>query len=223
VGAAPRHAGVIVVILPLALWLASKGQSPRVPVMAAVATRPAASGASLPSTYTRALAAISSRRRHPWLSPTLAAPGDPVPCSPTRSRRRRRRRGEGGAQRRPEQHRPPRSRSRPRGGAGPAGATRACDLCFLDFLSTAPSSFPYQRHLLPRHSAAHPFTDACTSSRGHPGEDAASPPLWMPRPSSRGGAPPRRRAAASEAGHRARLGCHFLQVPPPSSTRAPPA
>jgi hypothetical protein len=37
-----------------------------------------------------------------------------------------------------------------------------------------------------------PFTDACTLARGHPGEDAASPPLWAPRPSSRGGTPPRR-------------------------------
>jgi hypothetical protein len=36
-------------------------------------------------------------------------------------------------------------------------------------------------------------------------------------------APPRRRAAAGDAGLRARLGCHFLQVLPPSSTRAPPA
>jgi hypothetical protein len=36
-------------------------------------------------------------------------------------------------------------------------------------------------------------------------------------------APPRRRAAAGDAGHRARLGCNLLQVPLPSSTRAPPA
>jgi hypothetical protein len=36
-------------------------------------------------------------------------------------------------------------------------------------------------------------------------------------------APPRRRAAAGDTGHRATLGCHLLQVPPPSSTRAPPA
>jgi hypothetical protein len=48
-----------------------------------------------------------------------------------------------------------RSRSRPRGGAVPAGATRACDLCFLDFLSAAPPCVPYQRRLPPRHSAAH--------------------------------------------------------------------
>jgi hypothetical protein len=68
-----------------------------------------------------------------------------------------------------------------------------------------------------------PFTDACTLARGHPGEDAASPPLWAPRPSSRGGTPPRRRAAAGDAGHRARLGCRFVQVPLPSSTHAPPA
>jgi hypothetical protein len=51
---------------------------------------------------------------------------------------------------------------------------------------------------------------------------AASSLLWTPRPSSRGGMPaaPRHRAAAGDAGHRARLGCNFLQVPPSSPTRA---
>jgi hypothetical protein len=46
--------------------------------------------------------------------------------------------------------------------------------------------------------------------------------LWTPRPSSRGGTPaaPRRCAAAGDASHRARLGRNFLQVSPPSSTRA---
>jgi hypothetical protein len=34
---------------------------------------------------------------------------------------------------------------------------------------------------------------------------------------------PLHRAAAGDAGHRARLGCNLLQVSPPSSTRAPPA
>jgi hypothetical protein len=70
--------------------------------------------------------------------------------------------------------------------------------CFLSFLFTAPSTcFPYQRRLLPRHRAAYPFTDACASASGHPGEDAVFSPLWRPRPSRRGGtfratAPPRR-------------------------------
>jgi hypothetical protein len=45
-------------------------------------------------------------------------------------------------QRRPEQHRPPRSRSHPRGGAGPAGAKHASELsastsCAATFLVTA--------------------------------------------------------------------------------------
>jgi hypothetical protein len=46
--------------------------------------------------------------------------------------------------------------------------------------------------------------------------------LWTPRPSSQSGTPaaPRRLAAAGDAGHRARLGRNFLQVPPPSPTRA---
>jgi hypothetical protein len=98
--------------------------------------------------------------------------------------------------------------------------------CFLGFPFIASSiCFHYQRHRLPRHRVAHPFTDACTSASGHRGEDAVSSPLWMPRPSSRGGTPaaPRRRAAAGDAGHRARLGRDLLQVPPPLSTRAPPA
>jgi hypothetical protein len=64
---------------PLALWLASKGQSPRAPVMAAIATCPAASRRIRAVHVPRATAAISSRRHHPWLSPTLAARWDPVP------------------------------------------------------------------------------------------------------------------------------------------------
>jgi hypothetical protein len=71
--------------------------------------------------------------------------------------------------------------------------------CFLGFPFTASSiCFPYQRRLLPRHRAAHPFTDACASASGHPGEDAVSSPLWTPQPSSRGRTPaaPRRRTAA---------------------------
>jgi hypothetical protein len=67
-----------------------------------------------------------------------------------------------------------------------------------------------------------PSPTRSTSASGHRGEDAASSLLWMPRPSSRGGTPaaPRRHAAAGNAGHRARLGHDFLQVPPPSPTRA---
>jgi hypothetical protein len=34
---------------------------------------------------------------------------------------------------------------------------------------------------------------------------------------------PRHHVAAGDAGHRAKLGCNLLQVPPPSLTRTPPA
>jgi hypothetical protein len=85
--------------------------------------------------------------------PTLAASGEPNPLptypQPEEKEKGRRRRS-------PELRRLPRSRSRPRGGAGPAGATHACDLCFLHFLSVAPFCVPYQRRLPPRHSATHP-------------------------------------------------------------------
>jgi hypothetical protein len=109
----------------------------------------------------RAIAAITSRRRHPWLSPTLAARGIQSPAHLPAAG------GEGEGEEeeepgaappaaKPELRHLPRSRSRPRGGAGPAGATHACDLCFIDFLSAAPFCVPYQRRLPPRHSAAHP-------------------------------------------------------------------
>jgi hypothetical protein len=84
--------------------------------------------------------------------PNPSPPGEPSPLltypPPEEKEKGRRRRN-------PELRRMSRSRSRPRGGAVPAGATRACDLCFLDFLSAAPPCVPYQRRLPPRHSAAH--------------------------------------------------------------------
>jgi hypothetical protein len=92
----------------------------RAPVMAAVATRPRGSRCIHAVHVPRATAALSSRRRL-WLSPTLAARGNPVPCSPTRSRRRGGR-GGGGARsctatskpyrRRRREARPPARRSR---------------------------------------------------------------------------------------------------------------
>jgi hypothetical protein len=174
----------------------------------------------------RATAAISSHRSHPWLSPTLAARGNPVPCSPTRSRRRRRWGGGGRARscaaRREAGAAPPTAKPEP-----PArrSRTRESHTRLRPLLPRLPLRRAVLRPLpAPPPSSSQrraPFTDACTSARGHPGEDAASPPLWTPRPSSRGGTPPRRRAAACEAGHRARLGCQFMLVPPPSSTRAP--
>jgi hypothetical protein len=55
-----------------------------------------------------------------------------------------------------------------------------------------PLCVPYQRRLPPRHSAAHRHRRLHFGQRP-PGEDAASPPLRAPRPSSRHGTPPRRR------------------------------
>jgi hypothetical protein len=131
----------------------------------------------------RATAAIRCRRRDPHGSPNPSRLGGihPLPTYPqegeeeedggARSSTTRR---EVGAAR--EEEPDPREPSTP---ATP---------CFLGFLFTAPSTcFPYQCRLLPRHRAAHPFTDACASASGHPGEDAVSSPLWTPRPSSRGG------------------------------------
>jgi hypothetical protein len=86
----PRHP------LPLLLWLTPAPKRGAAPVMGAVATRPATSRCIHAVHVPRATAAISSRRHHPWLSPTLAARGNPVPCSLTRRRRRRRRGGGGG-------------------------------------------------------------------------------------------------------------------------------
>jgi hypothetical protein len=66
-----------------------------------------------------------------------------------------------------------------------------------------------------------------TSASGHRGEDARFFPLVNAIAFEPSGTPagPRRRAAAGDAGHRARLGRIFLQVPPPSSTcaRCPPS
>jgi hypothetical protein len=155
--------------------------------------------------------------------PTLAAPGDPAPAhlpaaggegegeekEELRGARSSTARREVGAAREEEPDpREPRTPATPASSASPPPGRPASPTSAASFLATAPRTL---------------FTDACTSARGHPGEDAASPPLWTPRPSSRGGTPPRRRAAAGDAGLRARLGCHFLQVPPPSSTRASPA
>jgi hypothetical protein len=64
---------------------------------------------------------------------------------------------------------------------------------------TSSASTSPRRRLLPSHRRAVPpiFTDACTTARGHQGENKLSCPLWTPRPSSRGErdartAPPRR-------------------------------
>jgi hypothetical protein len=103
------------------------------------------------------------------------------------------------------------------GGAGPA--VNAYFLYFPFLLDVAP----------PPSSSSSPASRAASLHRRAPLRPVAtevrtpvSPHLWTPRPSSRGRTPiaPRRRAAAGDAGHRARLGRDFLQVPPPSPTRA---
>jgi hypothetical protein len=93
----------------------------------------------------------------------------------------------------------------------PLPPRRRVAACLLFFLADQP----------PRR----PSPTRSTSANGHRGEDAASSLLWTPRPSSQGGTPaaPRRRTAAGDAGHRARLGCDLVQVPPHSPTCAPPA
>jgi hypothetical protein len=154
-------------------------------------------GASLPSTYPRATAAIRSRRRDPHGTPNPsrlggiqspahlpAAGGEGEEEEENGGARSSTARREAGAAR--EEEPDPREPSTPATPASsasssprrlPASATSAAS-----FLVTTPHT---------------PFTDAYTSARGHPGEDAVSPPLWTPRPSSRGGtfratAPPRR-------------------------------
>jgi hypothetical protein len=187
--------------------------------MAAVATCPTASRRIRAIHVPRSTAAISSRRRHPWLSPTLAARGIQSPVHLPAAG------GEGGEEKeelggarnstaRREARAAREEEPDPREPRTPA--TSASSTFSPPRRSASPTSAASLLVTAPRT----PFTDACMSATGHPGEDATSPPLWTPRPSSRGGMPPRRRAAASEAGHRARLGCHFLQEPLPSSTRA---
>jgi hypothetical protein len=226
-GAALRHADVVVVIL--ALSPLADADRPKRGRAGHGRRRDAPRG--LPAhpccpRTPRATAAIRSRRRDPHGSPNPSRLGgfNPLPTYPQAGGE-----GEGGEE---EENGGARSSTtRREAGAAreeepdPREPSTPATPCFLGFPFTASSiCFPYQRRLLPRHRAAHPFTDACTSASGHPGEDAVSSPLWMLRPSSRGGTPaaPRRRTATGDAGHRARLGCNLLQVPPPSSTRAPP-
>jgi hypothetical protein len=149
----PRHHP-----LPFLFCWRRKGKAARAG-HGAVATRPRGLPSHRRRPRTPRPAAISSRRRRLWNSPTLAARGKPIPCSPTRSRRRGGRRGRGGSQEQ-RRHRgaipapPPRRRSCPRGGAGPAGAANAFDLGPLDFLAAEPLCGPYQRRLPPLHSTA---------------------------------------------------------------------
>jgi hypothetical protein len=182
---------------PLALWLTpAPKRGPRRWSWPPSRRAPRPPGASLPSTYTPRSRRYKKSPPPPMALPTLAASGDPVPYPPTRSRRRRRReeeehrgarssatRREAGAAREEEPDpREPRTPTTPASSASSPPRRPASPTSAASFLVTA---------------AHTPFTDAYTSARGHPGEDAASPPLWTPRPSSRGGtiratAPPRR-------------------------------
>jgi hypothetical protein len=183
--------------------------------MAAVATRPAA------------IQRIHAVHVHPMALPTLATSGDSIPCPPTRKpeekekgERRRRTEAPGAAPpaAKPE---PPARRSRTRGSQArlrppassasssprrlPASPTSAAS--FLVTAPHTPSPTPAPRPVATQ--VRTPFFLPC-GGHGHRAEAERS-------------APPRRRAATGDAGHRARLGCNLLQVPLPSLTRAPPA
>jgi hypothetical protein len=86
---------------------------------------------------------------------------------------------------------------------------------------------PLHRVVVSFHAGKHApllFTNACTTARGHQGENelplsSVDAPTFEPR----GNANVRHRAAAlaaGDAGLRARLGFFFLQMPLPSSSRA---
>jgi hypothetical protein len=169
-------------------------------------------------------AAIRSRRRDPRALPTLAASGDSIPCPHTRKpeekekgERRRRTEAPGAAPpaAKPE---PPARRNRTRGSqarlrppassASPSSRRLSTSptsaAAFLVTASHTPSPTPALRPVATE--VRTPFLLPC-GCHGHRAE-AERPPL---------------RAAAGDAGHRARLGRDLLQVPPPSSMRAPPA
>jgi hypothetical protein len=162
-------------------------------------------------------AALFKAATEPGREPqTLAAPGEPPLTAHTIRRRRRWRRRRRGERSRPRESRTPRRPEPPVGGAGPA--VNAYFHYFLFLLDVA----------LPPSSSSSPASRTASLHRRAQLRPVAtevripvSPYLWTPRPSSRGGTPaaPRRRAAAGDAGHRARLGRVFLQVPPPSPMR----
>jgi hypothetical protein len=189
---------------PFSLLLASKGESRRAPVMAPSRRAPTASRRIGAVHVPPRPAAISSRRRRLWISPTLAARGNPIPCSPTRRRRRKGRRRGGGARSSAATAEPYLRCRRDAGAAREeepdpreprTPSTSACSTSSPPYRSTTPTSAA--SFLFPAPPAV---TDACTAARGHPGEDAAHLPSVR-----RDRTPPRRRAAG-DAGLRARLG-----------------
>jgi hypothetical protein len=153
---------------------------PRAPVMAPSRRAPAASRRIGAVHVPPRPAAISSRRRRLWISPTLAARGNPIPCSPTRSRRRGGRRGGGGARSSAATAKPYLRRRRDAGAAREeepdpreprTPSTSACSTSSPPYRSATPTSAASLLVTAPR-----AVTDACTSARGHPGEDAAHLP-----------------------------------------------
>jgi hypothetical protein len=167
---------------------------PRAPVMAPSRGAPAAFR-RIGAVHVPPLpAAISSRRRRLWISPTLAARGNQSPAHlPVAG-------GEGEEEEEEELGAapPPRRRSCLRGGAGPAEAAHAFDLGPLDILAAVPLCDPYQRRLPPRHCTAALHRRVYTSARGHLGEGIRFPslvdaPAIAPRWNAPCPAPPRHR------------------------------
>jgi hypothetical protein len=212
---------------PLALWLtpAPKRGPRRSWPPSRRASRPP--GASLPSTYT----ACSRRYKKPpspppMALPTLAASGEsnPLPTYPQpeekeKGKRRRRTEAPGAAPpaAKPE---PPARRSRTRGSQGrlrpllPRLPLHRAVL--LPLPAPPPSSSPRRTTPSPTPTLRPEATQVRTPSHLSCGRRGL-------RAEAERSTPHRRRATAGDVDHRARLGCHLLQVSPPSSTRAPPA
>jgi hypothetical protein len=168
--------------------------------MAAVAMRPAGyhciriPAVHVPRPYLAL--PIRGRCRNPRKLPILATLGvwSPVhtACSPEE-------RGEGGKKRgiggRPQEHR--RRRKDPEFARGPPGHWEAKNHDarhpLLPLLRAAVT-------FLADDPALHLFTNACTSLVATEVRTRFPAPLWMPRPSSRGGTPPSHRATALAAG-----------------------
>jgi hypothetical protein len=186
----------------LLLWLTTKAKAQARRSWPPSRHAPRPSSTSRPSTYPALPAAIRRHRRDPLSSPNpsrLRGTRSPVH---TPARRRRRRSGgekeeldaaRGNAVRREDWSRPWEEPA-PLSSSAPA--------------STASTS-PHRRHLPPRRRDAPPFfINACTTARGHQGENDLPHFVDAPAFEPRGNAtlaPCRRAATASNAGHRARL------------------
>jgi hypothetical protein len=211
---------------PLALWLTpapNRGPRRSWPPSRRAPWPP---GASLPSTYPPRHRRYKKPSPPPMALPTLAASGEsnPLPTYPQpeeKEKGKRRRRTEAPRAAPPAaKPEPPARRSRTRGS--------------LAHLRPLLPRLPLHRDVLlplpaPPPSSSLRRTPPSPTPTLRPEATQVRTPPHLPserhglRAEAERSAPPRRRAAAGDAGHRARLGCHLLQVPPPSSTRAPPA